>query len=59
MASSGVDGDVVTEIAFTGRIRKPLSSTWRNAMVGSALHRRSRDEMFDECEVFRPMGAHD
>ena len=30
-----------------------------NAMVGSALHRRSKDEMFGECEVLRPMGAHD
>ena len=28
-------------------------------MVGSALHQRSKDELFGECEVLRSMGAHD
>ena len=53
---AGKDGEVATEIALTRRMRKPLSSTWRNAMVGPALHRRNKDHMFSECEVLRPTG---
>ena len=51
---AGKDGEVTTEIALTRRMRKPLSNTWRNAIFGSALHRRNKDRMLGECEEFKP-----